>query len=54
VYVAVEDTGVGIPADRLDAVFEPFVQADMRLTRALRGAGARAGDQPAARAPDGG
>ena len=39
VYACVEDTGIGIPADRLGAVFEPFVQADMRLTRAHGGLG---------------
>jgi hypothetical protein len=35
----VEDTGPGIPPDRLQAVFEPFVQADMTLTRAHGGTG---------------
>ena len=39
VYVRVEDTGPGIPADRLSAVFEPFVQADMSLTRTHGGTG---------------
>ena len=39
VYVRVEDTGKGIPADRLEAVFEPFVQADMNLTRKHGGTG---------------
>jgi hypothetical protein len=39
VYVRVEDTGEGIPADRLHAIFEAFVQADMALTRSHGGAG---------------
>jgi PAS domain S-box-containing protein len=39
VYVRVEDTGPGIPADRLQAVFEPFVQGDMTLTRTHGGTG---------------
>ena len=39
VYVRVEDTGSGIPAERLQAIFEAFVQADMALTRRHGGTG---------------
>src|SRR5207237_9609284 len=39
VQVRVHDTGVGIPADKLDAVFEPFVQVDQGLTRSVEGTG---------------
>jgi signal transduction histidine kinase len=33
VHFAVHDTGQGIPDDTLDAVFEPFTQADMAVNR---------------------
>jgi PAS domain S-box-containing protein len=39
VYIRVEDTGPGIPRSRLDAIFEPFVQGDMSLTREHGGTG---------------
>jgi len=37
--VDVTDTGVGIPEDQLDAVFEPFHQADSTQSRQCGGAG---------------
>lgn len=39
VAIDVEDTGQGIPSDKLDAVFEPFVQLDSGLTRTTDGTG---------------
>ena len=37
--VRVVDTGVGIPAAKLDAIFEPFVQVDQAFTREGQGTG---------------
>ena len=39
VVFAVVDTGCGIPAEKLEAIFEPFVQVDARLTREQSGTG---------------
>ena len=39
VQLTVSDSGVGIPADRLDAIFEPFVQIDRGLTSRQEGTG---------------
>jgi PAS domain S-box-containing protein len=37
--IHVSDTGRGIPQDKLDAIFEPFVQVDPALTRSAEGTG---------------
>lgn len=37
--VTVTDTGIGIPADQLEKVFDPFVQADAAVTREFGGLG---------------
>jgi signal transduction histidine kinase len=39
VTISVADTGVGVPPDKLTAIFEPFVQVDSRLTRTKEGVG---------------
>jgi CheY-like chemotaxis protein len=39
IVVEVRDTGIGIPADRLDAIFESFRQVDAGLSRTYPGLG---------------
>jgi PAS domain S-box-containing protein len=39
VRISLSDTGLGIAADQLERVFEPFVQVDARLTRTQHGVG---------------
>ena len=39
VRVTVTDTGRGIPADKLEGIFDPFIQVDKRFTREQEGVG---------------
>jgi signal transduction histidine kinase len=39
IRIRVRDTGIGIPADQLERVFEPFFQVDHGMTRSYAGIG---------------
>ena len=39
VAITVSDSGRGIPADKLEVIFEPFVQVERALTRETEGSG---------------
>jgi len=39
VQIQVRDSGPGIPADKLEVIFEPFVQLERSLTTPSEGAG---------------
>ncbi len=39
IEISVEDTGAGIPPEKLDKIFDPFVQAERRLNQPVQGVG---------------
>ncbi|MBL4930337.1 HAMP domain-containing histidine kinase [Clostridium sp. YIM B02565] len=39
IFISIEDTGIGIPEDKLDMIFEKFTQVNKSLTRNHEGSG---------------
>jgi signal transduction histidine kinase len=39
IMIEVSDSGIGIPADKIESIFEPFVQVDVGHTRRREGSG---------------
>ncbi len=39
VYIAIKDNGIGIPDDKIDSIFERFIQVDNTTTRNYEGGG---------------
>jgi signal transduction histidine kinase len=39
VHIHVRDHGVGVPPDKLESIFDPFVQVNTSLTRTAEGTG---------------
>lgn len=39
VCIAIQDTGIGIPKDRLETIFQPFSQSDVSMSRRFGGTG---------------
>lgn len=39
VHISIKDTGIGIPSNKIEAVFDKFMQADMSITRQYGGSG---------------
>ncbi len=39
IYIAIKDTGIGIPSDKIDSIFDRFTQVDSSLTRSHEGSG---------------
>lgn len=39
IYISIRDTGIGIPEDKIDSIFDPFIQVDSSLSRKYEGSG---------------